>query len=128
MKKYLCLFGTLLHISRLALVDQQTCKPRLIFNSREEPDSITPAVKTSSDKSYATKAMKFGPCLEQLLHIVWEADSKEFPVWISKWYISDAFHRCKLRPEDVGKFSYVVPPVPSDTSSLLCIDLVLPVG
>ena len=47
---------------------------------------------------------------------------------MSKWDISDAFHRCPLRATHIGAFTYVVPPLPSDTTILLCIDLVLPMG
>ena len=47
-------------------------------------------------------------------------------MWISKWDISDALHRCLLRLEDIGAFTYVVPLPPIDISNLLCIDLVLP--
>ena len=52
----------------------------------------------------------------------------EGPVLLSKWDISDAFHRCNICPEDVGAFSYIVLPIPSDLEPLLCIDLVLPMG
>ena len=50
------------------------------------------------------------------------------PVLQSKWDVTDAFHRCNIKPSDVGAFAYVVPPLPSDTSFLLCINLVLPMG
>ena len=72
--------------------------------------------------------MQFGSCLPWLLQKNWEADPKEGPVLISKWDISDAFHRFHICPEDVGAFTYVVPPIPSDPKPLLCIDLVLPMG
>ena len=52
----------------------------------------------------------------------------EVPVFLSKWDISDTFHRCHIRPEDVGAFAYVVPPIPSDIEPFLWIDLVLPMG
>ena len=47
---------------------------------------------------------------------------------MSKWDISDAFHLCPLRAAHIGAFTYVVPPLPSDTTILLCVDLVLPMG
>ena len=72
--------------------------------------------------------MQFGPYLARLLQRIWESDPKEVPVWIYKWDISDAFHCCNLRTSDVEKFTYVVTPVPSGTSCLLCIDLVIPMG
>ena len=72
--------------------------------------------------------MQFGSCLPRLLQKIWETDPKEVPVLISKWDILDAFHRCHICPEDVGAFTYVVPPIPLDPEPLLCIDLVLPMG
>ena len=42
--------------------------------------------------------------------------------------ISDVFHRCNLSLSYVGWFIYVVPPLPEDTSILLCINLLLFVG
>ena len=56
------------------------------------------------------QVMQFGPCLPHILQQIWEADPQDGPVYLSRWYISDAFHRCALRPADVGAFSYVVPP------------------
>ena len=47
---------------------------------------------------------------------------------MSKWEISDAFHRCPLRAAHIGAFTYVVPPLPCETTILLCTDLVLPMG
>ena len=42
--------------------------------------------------------------------------------------ISEAFHRCPLQAAHIGAFTYVPPPLPSYTTILLCIDLVLPMG
>ena len=49
-------------------------------------------------------------------------------MWLSKWDISNAFHQCPLRAAHIGAFTYVVPPLPSDTTILLFINLVLPMG
>ena len=70
--------------------------------------------------------MQFGTCLPHLLQNIWEADPENGPVLLSKWDISDGFHRCLLRPADVGAFTYVVPPIPEDPAIYLCVDLVLP--
>ena len=78
--------------------------------------------------SSTPKAIQFGPCLSQLLQRIWEADPKEGPVWLPKWDISYDFHWCNIRPIDVVKFDYVVTPITSDTSRLICVDLVLPMG
>ena len=72
--------------------------------------------------------MQFDPCLARLHQRIWEADPKEVHVWHPKWNISDALHQCNLMPTYVGKFAYVVPPVTYDTSGLLCINLVIPIG
>ena len=69
--------------------------------------------------------MQFDPFLAQIHQRIWGADPKEGPIWIPKWNISDSFHQCNLRPTNVGKFAYMVPPVTYDTSRLLCIDLVI---
>ena len=57
------LFSNLLCILHLDLVELQTRKPWIIYNSSEAPDAVTPAVNSSSDKFSAPKAMQFGPCL-----------------------------------------------------------------
>ena len=72
--------------------------------------------------------MQFGPCLPRILQQIWEVDPKDGPVYLSKWDISDDFHRCVLIPANVGAFSYVVPPIPPDTDIYMCVDLVLPMG
>ena len=72
--------------------------------------------------------IQFGACLPRFLQKIWEADPAKGPVWLSKWDISDAFHRCPLQASHIGAFNCVVPPLPSDTKILLCIDLVLPMG
>ena len=121
-------FGNRIRISRLASVDQANRKPRLICNSSAEPDDVTPAVNTSTKKSTSPDAIQFGACLPRLLQKILEVDPSDGPVWLSKWEISDAFHRCLLRPEAIGASTYVVPPIPTDISTLLFIDLVLPMG
>ena len=72
--------------------------------------------------------MKFGTCLPHILQQIWEADPQYGPVYLLKLDVSDAFHRCVLCPADVGTFSYVVPPLSSDTAIYLCVELVLPMG
>ena len=121
-------FGDRIRISRLASVYQANRNPRLICNSSAAPDDITPAVNASAEKSTAPDAIQFGACLPRFLQKICEADSSDGPVWLSKWDISDAFHRCLLLPGDIGSFTYVVPPLPTYISTLLCIDLVIPKG
>ena len=121
-------FGNRVRISRLASVDQANRKPRLICNYSVAPDDVTPVVNASTKKSTAPDSMKFGAFLPRFLQKIWEADPSNGPVWLSKWDISDAFHLCLLRPGDIGAFTYVVPPLSTDISALMCIDLVLPMG
>ena len=121
-------FGRQLRISRLACLDQTNRKLRLICNSSEAPDATTKSVNDTTDTFTNPLAIQFGSCLTRLLQQIWEANPSEGPVFLSKWDISDAFHHCHIRPEDVGTFSYVVPPIPSGPQLLLCIDLVLPMG
>ena len=47
------IFGTAIHISRLASVEQNNRKPRLIYNSSEEQDDTTPSVNASTEKALA---------------------------------------------------------------------------
>ena len=107
------LFGTAIHISRLASVDQNNCKLWLIYNSSEDPDDITLSVNASTEKKLAPKAMNFGACLDRLLQRIRESNPADGPIWISKWGISDAFHRCNMCLSDIVKFTYVMPPLPS---------------
>ena len=95
-------------------MEQQTRKLRLICNSIKALDAVTLSVNDASDKSSAPKAMKFGSWLAQRFQRVWEDDTKEVPIWLSKWYISDDFHWCNLQPEDVGKFAYVRGSIPDN--------------
>ena len=85
-------------------------------------------MNASTDKGSAPRAIQFSACLPEFLQKIWEADPAEGMVWLSKWVISDDFHRCPLQANHIGAFTYVVPPLPSDTAILLCIDLVLPTG
>ena len=65
------LFGTSICISHLASADQINRKPRLICNSSEDPDNVTPSVSVFIDKALAPKAMQFGVCLFRLLLKIW---------------------------------------------------------
>ena len=107
---------------------QANRKHCLICNSLAAPDDFTPAINASTNKSTASDAMQFGACLPRFLQKILEADPLDGPVWFSKLEISDAFHQCLLRPGDIGAFTYVLPPLPTYISTLMCIDLVLPMG
>ena len=124
----LLVFDDRIHISCFASMDQANRKPRLICNSSAAPDDVTPTVNVSTNKSTAPNSMQFGAYLPRFLQNIWEADPSDGLMWISKWDISDAFHRCLLCPADIGAFTYGVPPLQTDTPNLLCIDLVMPMG
>ena len=85
-------------------------------------------MNASKDKALAPKEIQFGACLARILKKIWEANPEDGPVWFTKWYISDAFHRCNLRPTDIGNFTYAVPPLPANPTVIICIDLVLLMG
>ena len=124
----LLVFGDRIRISCLASINQANIKLRLICDSSVAPDDVTPSVNVYTDKSTAPNAMQFGSCLPWFLQKIWYADPSDEPVSLSKWEISDAFYRCLLRPADITAFTYVVAPLPTDTLTLLCIDLVLTMG
>ena len=88
----------------------------------------TPAVNVSTDRTAATQSMQYGPCLPRLLQQIWEANPQDGPVHLSKWDISDTFHRCFLHPAKICAFSYIFSLLPCDTSTYLYVDLVLPMG
>lgn len=96
MKDALFFFSRSIQISRLVCLDQPNRKPRLICNSSEAPDTITQSVNDSTDTSTNPRAIQFGSCLPRLLQKIWEAKPADGPVLISKWDISDAFHRCHI--------------------------------
>ena len=122
------IFSTAIRISRLTSVDHINRKPQLICNSSKEPYNITLSVNASTEKASAPKAMQFGTCFSSILQRIGEADPVDRPVCLSKWDISNAFHRCNLRLSDIGKFTYIVPPLAVDLIFNICIDLVLPMG
>ena len=124
----LLVFGDSIQISHLASVDQANIKPCLICNSSAAPDDVTPAVNASTKKYTAPNAMQFWAYLHRFLQKIWESEPSDGPMWLSKWDIFDAFYRCLLRPGEIGAFTYVVPPLPTEISTLLCIDLVIPMG
>ena len=118
------IFHQRLCIFRLASVLHKNRKNRIIYDSTAPPpggDSLLhpsirnpPPLYPISEQVHGchgvTPSMQFGPCLPRFLQAIWEADPGDCPVFLSKWNISDAFHRCILRPFDIGKFTYVVPP------------------
>ena len=127
----LSIFGTRLWISRLASIPQKNRRNRLICNSTALPPGEdflqpphyrhkfpdlppTPPFNASTNASSAPSSMQFGVCLPCLLQDIWEADLANGPFLLSKWDIFDGFHRCLLRPTDVGDFTYVVPPISGD--------------
>ena len=122
-------FGQSLRISRLARVPHTNRKDWLICDSTAPPtggDLLLPpsiqdtsAINVSTDRIVSSPSMQFGPCFSRLLQQIWEADPQDVPVYLSKWYISDAFRCCTLRPSDGVAFSYVVPTLPSNTETYL---------
>ena len=124
----LLVFGDRIRIFCLAYVNQANRKLRLICNYSLAPDDVTPTVNAPTGKSTSPNDMQFGALLPRFLQNIWEADPSDGPLWLSKQDIPDAFNRCLLRPADIGAFTYAISPLPTDISTLLCIDLVLTTG
>ena len=78
-----------------------------------------PVVNTSTDKSTSPNAMQFRAYLPRFMHKILEADPSDGLVWVSKWYIYDAFHWFILRLADISAFAYIIPTLPTDISTLL---------
>ena len=112
-------FGNRIRISLLVSVDLANRKPRLVCNSFAAPGDVTPAVNASINKSTEPETMQFGACLTRFLQNIWKAEPSDGTVWLYKWDIYDAFHRCLLRPGDIGAFTYVVPPLPTEIFTFL---------
>ena len=72
--------------------------------------------------------MQFGRYLPRILQAIWETDTAEGPVWVSKLYVTDAYQHGSLQPYQVGAFVYVVPLAPEDDDVIICIDMVPPMG
>ena len=69
--------------------------------------------------------MQFGDCLYRLIQKMWKANPVDVLVWLFKWDISDAFHRCNLPLSFIGKFACVVAHLPSKSTRLTCVNLLL---
>ena len=94
-------FGTHLRNSRLASMDQTNHKPRLVCNFSAVPDSTTPSINASTNSSTNPYTIQFGVFLPNLLYKIWEASLIDGPLYLSKWDIADAFHRCNICPVDI---------------------------
>ena len=121
-------FGERLKMSRIAAVPQAHLRLRLILNLSAQPDSDTPSVNDTTDREVVPESLQFGRAFPRILQAVWEEDSDQVPVWVSKLDVTDAYHRGTVKPEQVGAFVYAIPSVPGEKGNIICIDLVLPMG
>ena len=78
------IFEYRIRISRLASVNQDNRKLRLICNSTASPNGIIPSINASTDKGSAPRAIQFGTCLPRFLQKIWEADPAKGTEWLSK--------------------------------------------
>ena len=78
------------------------------------------------DQTYNPNAIQFGACLPRIFQRISDADPNNESVFMSKWDITNPFHRYPLNLADVGAFAYIVPSIPTYSSPLLYVYLVLP--
>ena len=100
----------------------------LILNLLAHPDSDTPIVNGTTNRKTVPESLQFGRAFPCILQAVWEADPVQGPVRVSKLDITDAYHRGTVKPLQVGLFAYVIPSAPGDEQTIICINLVLPMG
>ena len=86
----------------------------LILNLSAVPDKETPSVNDTTDGEIAPESMQFGRAFQCILQVIWEADTEEGPVRLSKLYVTEAYHRGSLKPSQVVAFAYIVPLVSDD--------------
>ena len=53
--------------------------------------------------------LHFGRAFPCILQAVWEADSDQAPVWMSKLDVTDVYHHGTVTLLQVGAFAYVFP-------------------
>ena len=122
------LFGERLKLSCIVSVPQAHLCPRLNRNLSAQPDPDTLSVNETTNREAASESLHFGRAFPRILQAVWEADPVQGPVWVSKLDVIDAYHRGTVKLEQVGAFSYIFPSAPGDEGTIICIDLVFPMG
>ena len=123
--KAISLLGTDLRISSPALVDQVNLNMCLIYNSSEEPDTSTPLVNTFTDKCTAPRQCNLA------LGLPISYNKYGTPTrWMSPSVFPNGMYRTPssgatcTRPMLASSLK-LSPPLPIDTSALLCINMVL---
>ena len=111
-----------LWISPVGLIPQEGRQPRLIY------DFTFGGLNDAVRKEAPAEAIQFGGAFRRLIHNIVTADPAFGPVFLSKIDMSDAYMRVWVRPEDVLKLAFVVPPHADDTETLIGFHLSLPMG
>ena len=86
------LFGKKLKLSHIAAVPQAQLRQRLILNLEALSDKETPSVNDTTDREIAPESMQFERAFPRILQAIWEADSAEGPVRVSKLDVTDAYY------------------------------------
>ena len=120
------LFGENLKLYRIAAVPQYHRRPRLILNLLAKSDKCTPSANDTTDMEIAPASMQFGRAFPCIIQAIWESDPVKVPVWVSKLFITESYHRGTLRLAQVVSFAYVILSEAEDDFTIICIDLVLP--
>ena len=88
-----------------------------------QPDSDTFSVNDTTDREAAPGSLQFGRALPCILQALWEAETVQGLVRISKLDVTYAYHRGTVNPAQVGAFVYVNPSAPGDEGIIIRIDL-----
>ena len=64
----------------------------------------------------------------RILQAVWEVEPVQGPVRVSKMDVTDAYHHGTVKPVQVIAFAYGILLAPGDEGTIICINLVLPMG
>ena len=91
-------FGERLKISRITAVPQTHRHPQLILNLSVHPDSDTPSVNETTNRKAMLESLQLSRAFPCVLQAVWGADPVQGPVRVSKLDVTDAYHRCTVKP------------------------------
>ena len=99
------MLGENLNLSRIPTVPQDHFFMRLILNLLVQPNKETPSINDAIDMEIPLESMQFERSLPRIFQAIWEADTEEGPVQVSKLNVTDAYHCGTLHPSQVGAFA-----------------------
>ena len=83
---------------------QAHLRPRLILDLSTKPNVGTPSVNNTTDREAAPELPQFWRAFPRILQAVWEADTAQGPVQVSKLDVTDMYHHGTVTPLQVGAF------------------------